>query len=382
MPGKSRILLVSTAYLPEVGGSELAIKHITDRLPDFTFDLITSRPERALPAQERIGAVNIHRVGSWGLFPFLLPKNLFPLFVFFKAWQLMHQRGPYRLIHAFQASPAAGGGWLFKWFYPRIPFVITVQEGKALNRQPWLMRFFRRLIFQKADQATVISRYLAQYVYSQNPRLPVKIIPNGVAADQWGQAGQETAALRQTLGLKGSDRVVLTASRLVEKNGLADLLAAFALLCSNLPDAKLIIIGSGPLAPVLKRQSAQLQLSNDVKWLGTVEHQHLPAYFQLADVFVRPSLSEGLGTAFLEAMAAGLPIIGTPVGGIPDFLQDGETGLFCRVNDPADLAEKISRLLADPELRRRLQGNGQRLVRERYDWEQIASQFGQLYSRV
>jgi len=85
----------------------------------------------------------------------------------------------------------------------------------------------------------------------------------------------------------------------------------------------------------------------------------------LADVFVRPSLSEGLGNVFLEAMAAGLPIIGTPVGGILDFLKDGETGLFCRIKNPKSIAEKIKEILSDDRLREKLIQNGQKLAEEK-----------------
>jgi glycosyltransferase involved in cell wall biosynthesis len=96
---------------------------------------------------------------------------------------------------------------------------------------------------------------------------------------------------------------------------------------------------------------------------------------QGADVFVRPSLSEGLGNSFLEAMALGLPIIGTKVGGIPDFLKDGETGLFCQVNNPEDVARKIRMIKGDPILREKLIKNGQGLVKTFYSWETIVSKF-------
>ena len=98
-----------------------------------------------------------------------------------------------------------------------------------------------------------------------------------------------------------------------------------------------------------------------------------------ADIFVRSSLSEGLGTAFLEAMAVGLPVIGTPVGGIPDIIKDGQTGLICQAGDPKDIADKIKTLLNDLGLRKRLSENGCRMVSEKYSWGQIASQFSTIY---
>ena len=113
--------------------------------------------------------------------------------------------------------------------------------------------------------------------------------------------------------------------------------------------------------------------------MGEKNYSEIPRYLKTADLFVRSSRSEGLGNAFIEAMAAGLPIIGTPVGGIPDFLKDGETGLFCEVDNPKNLAEKIMLLLNNGELREKLIKNGLELVREKYDWNNIIKKFREIY---
>lgn len=367
----SRVLILSTAYLPEIGGSELAIKNITDRLSHFCFDLITSRPSKNFPKYEKIGNVNVYRVGgSLGLFPFLLPKNFFPISVFLKGRQLMRKNGPYDIVHAYQASQAAGGGWLLKWLYPKTPFFITVQEGKILDKQPWLMRFFRGFLFKKADTATTISNYLAQYVRSQSAKIPITVIPNGVDLNKFKVEG------------RGDKNTIITVSRLVEKNGVADLIDAMALVKNKIPDAKLIIVGDGPLKESLKLKAKSLKLENQIEFAGEVLYADTPKYLAGAAIFVRPSLSEGLGSAFLEAMASGLAVVGTPVGGIPDFLKDGETGLFCRPGDPEDIAEKIIKVIEDDSLRQKLAENGRRLVEEKYSWDKIAEQFKELYVSI
>ena len=365
-----RVLILTTAYLPEVGGSELAIKNITDRLPEIYFDLITSRSSKNLPEYEKMGAVNVYRVGnSISLFSFLLPKNFLPIAVFFKARQLMRQYGPYDIIHAYQASQAAGGGWLLKWRYPQIPFLVTVQEGKVLNRQSWTMKFFRYLILRKADAVTAISNYLAQYVRSQNSRVPVSIIPNGVDVSKFKPDGEHNS------------KTIITTSRLVEKNGIGDLIDAVDVVKKEIPDIKLFIAGGGHLREGLKLKVKSLKLENNVEFIGEVSNDLLPQYLAKASIFVRPSLSEGLGTAFLEAMAAGLAVIGTSVGGIPDFLKDGETGLFCKVANPEDLADKIIRLIKDDGLRNRLSDSGRRLVQEKYNWDKVAKEIQNVYSQ-
>lgn len=372
---QKRVLILTTAYLPQVGGSELAIKNITDRLPGIWFDLITSRPFKNLPEHEKIANVNVYRVGKlFSRLSFLLPKNFLPVAIFFKACRLIRKHGTYDVIHAYQASQAAGGGWLLKWIYPRIPLVITVQEGKVLSRQSWLIKFFRHLVFKKADRVTAISNYLAEYVKTQNYKIPISIIPNGVNLEQF-----PVSSFQFTVKDK-KENTIITVSRLVEKNGIKDLIEAMAIVVKEIPYAKLKIIGSGPLEKDLKFQVKSLNLENNVEFFGEISNKSLPEYLYSADVFVRPSLSEGLGTAFLEAMAAGLPVIGTPVGGIPDFLKNGETGLFCKVNDPEDLADKIVKILNDGPLRERITNNAHELVEEKYDWNKIAAEFGKIYN--
>ena len=110
----------------------------------------------------------------------------------------------------------------------------------------------------------------------------------------------------------------------------------------------------------------------NIVFFGEVLPNEIYNYLTSADVFVRASRSEGLGNSFLEAMGANLPIIGTPVGGIPDFLKDGETGLFVRPDDPQDLAGKIILLLEDSDLYEKISKNGRDLVVDHYSWESVS----------
>ena len=126
----------------------------------------------------------------------------------------------------------------------------------------------------------------------------------------------------------------------------------------------------------------ELKVDEAVQFLGHIEPGKVYDYLAKADIFARPSRSEGLGSSFLEAVGAGLPVIGTPVGGIPDFLKDNETGLFCEVDNPKDLAEKIKKLMTDEELAKRISENGHQLVLEKYDWNNIAKQMQNTLSHI
>jgi glycosyltransferase involved in cell wall biosynthesis len=154
---------------------------------------------------------------------------------------------------------------------------------------------------------------------------------------------------------------------------------------SYLPaENKLLVLGSGPLEGSLKLKISERNLTDRVLLLGDVPNERVPHFLVIADVFVRPSLAEGLGNSFLEAMAAGVPIIGTKVGGIPDFLKPGVTGYFCEVKDPKSIAEKISYILnADNfEEIKKIKEAARQMVGERYSWNKIASQMKEIFSRL
>ena len=186
--------------------------------------------------------------------------------------------------------------------------------------------------------------------------------------------------MKEKLSISPQDKVIITVSRLVEKNGVADLIDAVHVLNagSEFKNYKLIVVGGGPLEKSLRSKIKNLKLEQNVTIVGEVAPKELPSWLVRADIFVRPSLSEGLGTAFLEAMAAGLAIIGTPVGGIPDFLKDRETGLFCQPKNPKDIADKIMEIVKNQDLRQKLVKNGRKLVEEKYDWD-ILQKFENVY---
>lgn len=381
MRKKSKVLILSSAYLPCIGGSELAIKNITDRLSDFEFDLITAKLDKNSPEYEKLGNVSVYRVGgSLSLAEFLLPKNLLPLAVFLKARGLL-KNNDYIAVHAFQASGAAGAGWLLKYFYPKLPFLLTLQEGKNLQKQGFLVNFFRKLIIKKADAATALSIFLKDYLNKVRKDLPVEIIPNGVDIGNFSRQYSygEMAELEEKLGIKPGDKIIISVSRLVEKNGPDLLIEALSVLGKNFGVSyKLIFVGEGPMKENLESKVKSLKLEGRVIFTGTVNPGSLPLYLKISDVFVRPSRSEGLGSAFLEAMAAEVPVVGTKVGGIPDFLEDRRTGLFSS-HEPEDIAFKVRVVLENDKLKEEIKNNAMELVREKYDWDIIAGKFQKLY---
>ncbi len=377
-----RILIFSTAYLPLIGGAELAIKEITDRLgDDFSFDLICARINKDLPSREKIGKVEIRRLGrGWGrIDKFLLPWRGFKL-----AKQLYDNK-KHDLVWAIMASFGGLAALFFKERFPGVPYILTLQEGDTpahiYSRAKWLGPYYRKM-FKKANFITAISQYLKAYALKQGTNCPIKVVPNGVDLIKIKNQKSKIKIdeLKKELGIKENEKVVITVSRLVEKNGISDLIEAMNILRDL--SVKLLILGVGPLEENLKLKTKNLKLEDKILFLGNVSNNEVPKYLGIADVFVRSSLSEGLGNSFLEAMAAGVPIIGTPVGGIPDFLRDGETGLFCEVRSPKSIAEKVKLILDDENLRQRLILQGKKLVEEKYDWDLVAQKMREIFEKL
>jgi glycosyltransferase involved in cell wall biosynthesis len=233
-----------------------------------------------------------------------------------------------------------------------------------------------------------ISHHLADYAKGMGYRGDVSVVPNAVDTLHFSHVydRSEIAIKERDLGKNPGDIIMITTSRLVPKNGLIDVIQSLTLLPKNI---KFAVLGVGPDEAEMKEAALELGVAERVSWLGFVSHKDIPVYLQASDIFIRPSLSEGLGNSFLEAMASGLPVIATPVGGIIDFLFDPQaspdkppTGLFCKVKNPQSIAEQVQRLVADQLLRDELIINGQALVREKYDWNIIAGDMRKVFDRL
>lgn len=393
-----KILIFSTAYYPFVGGAEVAVKEITDRISDVQFDLITARFDRKLPKFEKVGNVGVYRVG----FGFkTLDKLLLALFGYKKAIKL-HKEKKYDIAWSMMASQASIAAARFKILTPEVKLILTMQEGdeeEHLKRYVlnidllyrWLIRPWHLLVFKKADFGTSISNYLIDRMQKNGMNVPIELIPNGVNVESFELKAwslEERQKIRQELELKESDVVLVTSSRLVKKNGVGDVIDALKFLPDNV---KFMILGSGSLEEELKQKALSSKLQTRTCFLGFVSHDNLPKYLKSCDIFIRVSLSEGFGISFVEAMACKIPVIATPVGGIPDFLVDSakplqsgievQTGYFCEPENPESVAETVKRVLAD-ENRNQVVENAFNMVKQKYNWNLIAEQMKEVFNKV
>ncbi|MEV1083026.1 glycosyltransferase family 4 protein [Streptomyces sp. NPDC050211] len=185
-------------------------------------------------------------------------------------------------------------------------------------------------------------------------------------------------AIRARLGL--TDRpVIVCVSRLVPRKGQDTLVLAMPRILAKEPEAVLLIVGGGPYETELRKLAAETRVTDSVRFTGPVPWSELPAHYGAGDVFAMPCRTrrrgldvEGLGIVYLEASATGLPVVAGDSGGAPDAVLDGETGWVVRGGSVEESADRITTLLGDAELRRRMGERGREWVEERWRWDLLA----------
>ncbi|OGG58823.1 hypothetical protein A2765_00380 [Candidatus Kaiserbacteria bacterium RIFCSPHIGHO2_01_FULL_56_24] len=399
-----KILIFSLAYFPKhVGGAEVSIKEITDRMPDFEFHMVTNRFDSTLPKVEKVGNVLVHRIGivtkdptmaDLKRFPLQLNKPLFQFLAAVKAQQLQWKYG-YDATWAMMAHSTGVPAAIFKMLNPKVKYVLNLQEGDPPEYIEKKMRplwpLFKRA-FTKADIIQPLSTFLANWARHMGYAGPIEIIPNAVAAKHFSQEYPDAVIneVKDRLGKRMGDVFVITTSRLVHKNAVDDVIRALPMLPENV---HFLVLGTGPDEVMLKKLASDLKVSSRVQFLGHIGHEDMPKYLKASDIFTRPSRSEGFGASFAEAMAAELPVVTTQEGGIADFLFDEKrnpdkpiTGWAVDKDSPEQIVVAIRDIMARPEKVRAVVATAKQMVIEKYDWDIVAKDmrekvFGELFKR-
>ena len=208
----------------------------------------------------------------------------------------------------------------------------------------------------------------------------VSVVPCGVDVDHFQPEDRQTA--RKAVGIGGDDPIILFVGRIERLKGIDILVRAAAQLEGGF---QLVIIGGDRKDASRKGElvdlSRELGISERVHFLDAVPHDQLPLYYSAADVCVVPSYYESFGLVAVEAMACGIPVIASRVGGLKDTVQDGRTGYLVPWHCPEPFAERLELLLSNEPLRRSL-GREARLAAERYRWSEVAASVEGVYHEL
>lgn len=362
-----------------IGGMQThaaALTRALDRL-GVTQTVVTTRPPGA-PAYERVGSGSeVVRVGL----PVPVCRQLYAVSA--ARWLARPDR-TFDVVHAHQGEDI-GVLMLARLAARRlaVPLVVTVHTSvrhtlAAGNLRSAALQVVggpleRRAIGGADAVITLTARTAALLVRDGLPVHRVWVIPSGYEPTLFGEVAPDP----YVSALAGSR--VLYVGRLHRQKDVLTLVRAAALL--RTPDAKVVIIGDGPDRPMLERAILDLGLRDVVTLLGAVPHWRVPGVLAAGQVLALPSRYEELGSVLIEAMRAGLPVVASRTGGIPDLVADGETGLLVPPGDPASLALALDRVLAARDSAARMRANA-RLRAESYNWDALAQRVRAAYDGI
>lgn len=300
------------------------------------------------------------------------------------AWRLARaaRRRRIEVLHAHQYTP---------FFYAALarvlaggtPRLIFTEHGRHYpDRVAPLRRACNRLFLDRlADEVNAVCAFSARQLQRADGfrGRRIRIIPNGIDLAPYTRR-PDRAALRRQLGLDPQRRYVINVARCHPVKDQAMLLRALREVAAAKPDVDLLIAGDGVLRGELDALAGSLGIAGRVRFLG-VRHD-VPALLQASDLFALTSLSEAASLTLLEAMAAGLPVVATAVGGNPEIVHDGREGLLVPRGDAAAAARAILTLLDDPARAAAMGNAAAERVRRHYRLEQTVAAYGALYRRL
>lgn len=247
-------------------------------------------------------------------------------------------------------------------------YIVTGHGGDVVSLNKGILKKLKIRCLKRAEKITVVSEALKSKVKELYPAADVSVISMGCDTSKFGKQYHKENYFNQD-----GKKVILFVGRLAEKKGVTYLIDAMESI-----DGKLVIVGDGPLRESLEEQAQKY--GNKIEFWGSKSHQELREIYASADIFVAPSItakdgdSEGIPTTIMEALASGLPVIGSDSGGISEILEDGYNGFLVSERDVSGLSQKILMLIESDEIKTKLSEHGMKTVLSR-DYHNIAWEY-------
>lgn len=373
------VCMVSIYYYPWAGGAEKQAERLGTWLVQqgVPMMMVTRRFDDSPPYEVRNG-IHIYRIRT------LPTRALASLsFTVFGLLTLLRHRRKFNVIHSHQIYSPTTIGWLAARLL-RLPLIVNLHLGGAegdirrLLRNPRSGRTRLDTLIRDADAFIAISQEIAQEMRSENvPDEKIHFLVNAVDPGFFAPlSADQKQAMRRKLGLPVDAPIAVFVARLVEIKGAAVLLQAWEKVAAP---AHLVIIGTGDLADQLQAQATE-RLPGRVTFTGRIENVY--EYLQAADAWTLPSFGEGLPVSLLEAMSVALPVVTTPVGAIPEIIENGVNGLLIPSGDADALAQALTTALDGSPATLAMGSKARALILAKYSLDAIGRSYLNLYNQV
>lgn len=373
-----KIALLSEKYTPDIGGLAISTERYANLLASAGYTPRLFIPTSSLPPSEKQTltrhGISVTRFG--------VHKRVDDTLVdWFELIVEEHARDPFDLIHAYYLTQAGFVG-VYAGKYLNLPSVVSIR-GNDIERSAFDPGKFSHVMYtlQHADAVTTNASGLVKKAKAFIGR-EIHFIPNGIDTNLFKKI-ERNPLLAGALGIEAGSKVAGFSGELRAKKGLQTLLNAYAQAAKQ-TKITLLVVGEVRQGEdkkqfdEFKNQNPQL----NIVVTGAIPHKELPAYYALMDVFIHPSLRDGMPNALLEAMACELPIIATPVGGVLDVVDDSETGFIIPVNEAKKISEKILDLVHDPGLCEQIGKSARERIKARFTPEKELNANLELYKKL
>lgn len=383
-----KVLFLNYEYPPLGGGAGNATFYIFkeySKISGLEIDCVTSSVDAAY-RMEKIGEkVRIHRIPIGKNEKNLHFQSQKDILVYaWKAYffsrkiirQAKRENRPYDITHAFFSVPCGFMALLLKW-ESGIHYIVSLRGADVpgySERFSVLYRILKplvKLVWARADSVIANSQGLKTLALSSKPGQKIGVIYNGIDIQEFFPEYNRDEQVFNILCL----------SRLTPRKGVTYLIDAVHKLSKKYPGIKLKIVGEGDSKQQLVDQVKNLSLEDNVEFTGLIRHENLAPIYRKAHAFVLPSLNEGMSNVILEAIASGLPIVTTDTGGSKELVRDGVNGFIVKMKDSGDIAEKLERLITNPELCSSMSKESRKIA-EGLSWEKVAKQYVDTYSGI
>ena len=377
-----KILFLNYEYPPLGGGAGNATEYLLReyaKIPDLEVHLVTS----SVDAQEHHFAV------SEKIFVHSVPIGKNPETLHFQShldvlrysWvgyrfaRKLLSQGGFTAIHAFFSVPCGVQASLLGRRFD-IPYIVSLRGADV----PGFSERFRllygvlqpiiRWVWRRAFAVVAVSQGMKALALRTDAKQAMSVIPNGI----------DFADFPKSLGSTDGVLRLISTSRLTPRKGLRYLIEALGILREKfaITNVEVLLVGDGHERESLEKSARGYGVEKQVKFIGRVAHNRLAEWYAEADVFVLPSMNEGMSNAMLEALASGLPLLVTRTGGTEEVLEEGKNGLEIKMREAEDIAEKVKRLYDDVPLRLSM-AQASRRKAEEMSWENIAAAYHNLY---